>query len=318
MADRHSTDSVRAHERFEYWREQVCRTFVGLDVHAPASRAFFGRLASRAAGRCLLVRAEGASQVISRTERLIRDDDAHCTVVMLQRAGQATVVQDGRRTMLRPDQIALIDSSRPYRLEFHQPFVQDVVKLPTELLERRLPAAAALAARSIDCTTLSGRMLAAALGAAGGDAEDDGPAHAIGRLEAPVIELLALALDREGSDGVHDADAPLRVRRAKAYILARLGDPSLRIEDIAAAQHVSPRLLQRLFAAEGGSMSTWIVEQRLLRCHRTLAAGTADGRTITEIALAHGFADPSHFGRAFRRRFGVPPSVLRATGSPGV
>jgi AraC-like DNA-binding protein len=39
--------------------------------------------------------------------------------------------------------------------------------------------------------------------------------------------------------------------------------------------------------------------------------------TIGAIALAAGFADRSHFNRAFRRRYGLSPSDLRAAASRG-
>ncbi len=310
---RFATDAVRPHERFEFWRDEVCRTFVGLDVHAVSIRDFHGRLSARSAGRCTLVRAEGASQAVSRTERLIERDEAECAVVMLQRAGRATVHQDGRRTVLSPGHMALIDSRRPYRIEFHEAFVQDVLKAPTALLATRLPSLDALAARSVACVSVPARMLAAAFGGQDGAASD--ATGEPSRLESPLLELVALTLGAgcDVSAAIDPAASP-RVRRAKAYILARLADPALGAEAVASAQGVSLRLLQRQFAADGTSISGWILEQRLVRAHRALQD---PGPSVTDVALAHGFSDPSQFARAFRRRFGLRPSDVRHAGSPG-
>jgi AraC-like DNA-binding protein len=41
------------------------------------------------------------------------------------------------------------------------------------------------------------------------------------------------------------------------------------------------------------------------------------GDTISAIAFAVGFADLSHFNRAFRRRYGCTPSDVRASGRIG-
>lgn len=58
-------------------------------------------------------------------------------------------------------------------------------------------------------------------------------------------------------------------------------------------------------------LSPWqyILRARLDEAARRLWYGT---EPVTEVALATGFASPSHFATAFARRFGVPPSRYRA------
>jgi AraC family transcriptional regulator len=58
-------------------------------------------------------------------------------------------------------------------------------------------------------------------------------------------------------------------------------------------------------------LSPWqyVMRMRLDEAARRLWYGTAP---VTEVALATGFASPSHFATAFARRFGVPPSRYRA------
>ncbi|MFO1295542.1 MAG: helix-turn-helix domain-containing protein [Rubrivivax sp.] len=51
----------------------------------------------------------------------------------------------------------------------------------------------------------------------------------------------------------------------------------------------------------------WVQAERLHACRRELAErGT---RTIGDVAFDWGFNHPSHFSRAYRRLFGVAPSV---------
>lgn len=58
-------------------------------------------------------------------------------------------------------------------------------------------------------------------------------------------------------------------------------------------------------------LSPWqyVMRARLDEAARLLWHGDAP---VTEVALATGFASPSHFATAFARRFGVPPSRYRA------
>lgn len=60
-------------------------------------------------------------------------------------------------------------------------------------------------------------------------------------------------------------------------------------------------------------LSPWqyVLRARLDEAARLLRRGD---EPVTEIALATGFATPSHFATAFARRFGMPPSRWRAAG----
>lgn len=68
--------------------------------------------------------------------------------------------------------------------------------------------------------------------------------------------------------------------------------------------------LARMFrAAYGTAPHAYLIQLRLLRARRMLAAGTAPAK----VAAACGFADQSHLGRRFRRAYGVTPAAYRAT-----
>ncbi|RYY59143.1 MAG: AraC family transcriptional regulator [Chitinophagaceae bacterium] len=67
------------------------------------------------------------------------------------------------------------------------------------------------------------------------------------------------------------------------------------------------RDFQEIFLTTPGK---WLLEQRLQYAHSLLAT---IGKTITEVAAESGFETMSHFSRAFKSRFGVPPSSMRQT-----
>lgn len=83
---------------------------------------------------------------------------------------------------------------------------------------------------------------------------------------------------------------------------------------IAAAAGVGPRQLERLFRAHlGRSPGAEYLRLRLQRARGLLRQSDLG---VTEIAVACGFASASHFARAYRRRFGLPPREERRSGAP--
>ncbi|MBK1615962.1 hypothetical protein CKO44_21140 [Rubrivivax gelatinosus] len=96
-------------------------------------------------------------------------------------------------------------------------------------------------------------------------------------------------------------------RQAEAFILERLHDRRLDVARIAAHLGVSTRYLHQLFAG-GPQVMQWVQEQRLQACRRELAA--VNRRPVAEVAWAWGFTSAAHFSRAFKKRFGVPPSAV--------
>ena len=61
----------------------------------------------------------------------------------------------------------------------------------------------------------------------------------------------------------------------------------------------------------------YVLGQRLAHAHRLLTDPSRAGEKIATIAFAAGFGDVSYFYRAFRRRYDVLPSDLRAQAGRG-
>lgn len=98
-----------------------------------------------------------------------------------------------------------------------------------------------------------------------------------------------------------------RIARAIEHIRPRLGD-AIALGDIAAAVNLSPDRFRHLFMQETGvSFRAYLLWQRLERALVSYIAGT----TLTEAAIASGFADSAHFSRTFRRMFGIAPASVR-------
>jgi AraC family transcriptional regulator len=125
-------------------------------------------------------------------------------------------------------------------------------------------------------------------------------------LEGLALELLGVALRASGRD--HRAPRPPRwLRELRERLQSGFRD-SVRFERLAAEVGVHPVHLARAFRAHYGT-----TPGAFLRGVRVAWAAEEmrrdPDRPLTEVALAAGFSDHSHFSRVFRSLMGVPPGA---------
>jgi len=97
--------------------------------------------------------------------------------------------------------------------------------------------------------------------------------------------------------------------RARAYIDAQ-PPGELSLPRMVQALGTTRSSLYRAFREEGG-VAGYDRLRRLRRLHRAVA-DPLDHRSLTELGADHGFPDPPHLARLFRRTFGYSMSELRA------
>lgn len=119
--------------------------------------------------------------------------------------------------------------------------------------------------------------------------------------------------DKRALQGAHPADAAPpdcigRINRAIDFILANL-QRSHMLDDVAQAAHVSPFHFHRVFRSIVGETPAQFT--RRVRLERAISILSHDpARPLTSVALDCGFASSSDFSRAFKQRYGVPPSAF--------
>jgi AraC-like DNA-binding protein len=142
----------------------------------------------------------------------------------------------------------------------------------------------------------------------------DGYSFAAGDLGTPLAAATAGTVQglraraeemlRESAAGAPMAD------RVRPLLRAGLTRGQLGAEAVARQLSVSVRTLARNLEAEGTSHKQLLDEVRVAAARELLA----EGRTMSDISEALGFADTRSFYRAARRWFGVTPGVLRREG----
>jgi AraC-like DNA-binding protein len=228
----------------------------------------------------------------------------------VQRAGQAIVEQDGRRTVMRVGEFALFNGARPVVMVLPEPFRHDVIDIPGALLRESMHNPEHYCSCPVTTDNVLGRMFLGMLEMARSTADDIGPVEAASVGDA----LLALLGGAIGSTHAH-APLPKNIEvyhreRIRAVAREHLFDPDLSVASIAAAVRLSASYVHRLFSLEPKTLSAWIWEQRLEAAHRAVMA--TDERSITDIAYSVGFKDVAHFSRMFKASFGCSPRALRA------
>lgn len=101
---------------------------------------------------------------------------------------------------------------------------------------------------------------------------------------------------------------PRDLSRAREFIHAHLGT-NITLSDIAAMEHLTPFHFSRLFKQQHGvSPHQYLVQARIEKAIELLRDPR---RTVSDVALAVGFADHSHFIRHFKRLTGTTPRALQ-------
>jgi AraC-like DNA-binding protein len=106
------------------------------------------------------------------------------------------------------------------------------------------------------------------------------------------------------------SDTPALRARMEEWINRNLVDPALSPTTIAAAHGVSVRTVHRIFGADGESLGRYVRTRRLARARQELTGQRS--LPIAAIASRFGFADSSHFTRAFKSHYGICPREYRA------
>jgi AraC-like DNA-binding protein len=307
------TTELSAREREEAWRAAVAETFVPLDFTFPDPRSFRGEISSEVLGTVSVARVTAGAHRAERTQRQIaRIDEAGYYKVSMPLRGQVVIAQDGREATLQPGDLAIYDTSRPYRVCFAGTCRLLVLMFPRRDLRLPRDEVDQVTARPVSGRTGIGGLVAPLLANLADRVDEVGPAQSA-RLADNVVDLLGtLYADLLGQVGYRPADpARTLVARIRSFVEGSLDDPDLGPETVAAACHISVGYLHKLFRTEGTSVSRLIRERRLEQCRRDLISPGHRYLPVGAIGVHWGFLDAAHFSKVFKAAYGVSPSEYR-------
>jgi AraC-like DNA-binding protein len=313
---------VASNDVLGQWTQRFDASFP-LELRSLSSEPLVMELTSKPIGSIAVSWSVASGVQSIRTAQHVKSFDPGLIMLHLVVSGTPIVATTEHTTRLGPGDLTVISSSRPYQMTQQTRHEALSFSIPRAMLT---PVAERLDDLALQrCTDpVVHRLVTPALTHLGESARAGDLGHADADFGELVVSLArTLAAQRHGAR--EDADAAAGARgsvllgQAKAYIEQRLHDPDLRPGEVADAQFISVRYLQKLFQAEGVTMLEWTRSARLRRARRDLADPSQGHRTIAAIAASWGFRHPGHFRRAFRAEFGITPTQFRrdALHAPG-
>jgi acetamidase/formamidase/AraC-like DNA-binding protein len=277
-------------------------------VSAPGAPPLYGHLTSG-----LTARGIGLARIASSPQTLERWGDGSEQIwLALHLDGEAVLRDECQTIALAPGDIILGPARAAAGLQYHSTCRQFMVSMPGSALTDRLPPRARPALDHLSGRTGLGRMFAGTLGALAEafDTLDDADVLPI-ELSLSAFIASALSTRRDDTAATFSKTQAGTLQRLQQHIESLLSDPRLSLAAVAAHEHVSERLVQKLFEASGETFTGHLRRRRLERCRADLAHRQYGHLSISDICFRWGFNDAAHFSHAFRDRYQMSPRQYR-------
>jgi AraC-like DNA-binding protein len=299
---------VHPRDRFDYWHNVACKEIV---EHAcfPVSRVHFeADIEVGSLGTLDLVAFQNSPLRVEHGQAHISRRSSEQLFLCRETSGVVSVEQEGRQITLRPGDMTLVDPALPYSANFGPGSRTLVLKLPRRELQTRVGKTRDMVARPIQAGATNDGLTSsftAGLPAVAGEV-DPLCAQLIANF---VLDLAALSLAKaiKGATQRVSSSKATAILQIRAAVKTRLADPDLDVQSVADAVGLSVRYANSLLAAQDTSIGRLILTERLERCRQALEDPIQSGRSVSEIAFGWGFSDLTHFGRCFKKAYGLSP-----------
>lgn len=110
------TEEAPPGSRVEYWRDAVCDSLVPLAMSTQLPGDYRGTLACTELGATQFAELTASPLLVWRTRALIRRSDPGLYKIEMHTRGHSILAQGGRKSRLRTGDVAVVETSRPYRM----------------------------------------------------------------------------------------------------------------------------------------------------------------------------------------------------------
>jgi AraC-like DNA-binding protein len=305
-----NTDDVAPRDRVPYWSEWIDRLFCGLRSDLYGDTVFDGHVATAHAGDVVLTRLESNRHRVMRSAAGVRGSEVGYLKIVAPFHGCAGVEQKGREAWVQPGEWSIYDTTDTYAVSNPVPVEHLIVMVPKahlaerglaidELMARRLGGSGGIARVTLETMRSAWREL---------PTMSDDAAASLGEVITQCVHLSLLDLAGRGTAATQRETLRERI---KQHVQRHLGDPELSVDQIARALNCSRRALYNAFADEPDGVAGYVLARRIEACRSAFDDPRAAERSITEIAMAHGFSNTAHFSRVFRAHAGLSPREYR-------
>ncbi len=294
------------------FRNAVQEAFVPLRINSNRPHSFRAKIRTCEIGDIHFSELTATRHSAERTPDLISNVDTPNYRLSLQLSGTGVLLQDNRRAILRPGDLAIYDTNRPYLLTFENDFRVMVVKFPHFLLGIPSDLVGQITAVTMHGTSGIGSLISPFLSQLANNFDKLGGTAGI-RLAHSAVDLITTMISIELEDLARITGPRTALfRQILEYIEDNLTSPDLGPSQLATSHFISTRHLHGLFREQGTTVSTWIRTRRLEKCLKELRDPICSHHSIATIATRWGFVDAAHFSRVFKAAFNASPSDIRA------
>jgi AraC-like DNA-binding protein len=299
-AQQFSTDALPEERRVALWEDHNVSELFDLRCRTLRGATLDASMVSVQLERVQLARVRGNPHVVERTADMVRRRPSDAVAVYLTLVGEAQFYHEDAMRTVRPGQLLVCDTDRPFLRGFSQGLEELVVTVPRETFRdlTGLPTLTDPLVMDFVPGPVAARTLARLVGRA-----------VRARQAHPVEEETLLRLMSGLVTGRPDDVALVHLATARAFADEWLADPGLTAARIAEAVGISERHLSRIFSASGASVPQHILGRRLDRARELLLA--EPGLTVAELAARVGLGSQAYLSHAFRDRFGERVTDVR-------
>ncbi|MET4336500.1 AraC family transcriptional activator of tynA and feaB [Bradyrhizobium sp. F1.2.2] len=303
-----TTRDVHPRDRFDYWHSVACKEIVEHES-SPASRTSFeAKIEVGSLGGLDLVAFQNSPLAVEHGQAHCSRKYAEQVLFCRETSGFVNVEQEGRQITLHPGHMTILDPALPYSANFSEGSKTLVLKIPRRELEARLGKIRGMVALLIQGTA-EDRLTSSFIAALPALAGETRPV--CGELITNcMLDLIALSLAKavESTTLRVSSTRAMAILQIRAAIKVRLADPALDVQSVANAVGLSVRHANNILASQDTSIGRLILRERLERCRQALENPVQSRRSVSEVAFGWGFSDLTHFGRCFKKAYGMSPS----------
>lgn len=303
--DQWSSDAYRPAEARAAWLDRFAKAYGNVSRDsAPFHRPFRLRMESYRLGSVGVSFVESLWSRLCRTPSPAPSSQQEMYWLFQPRSGATICRTPKGRFVVRPGECFLFNLSETFALECNEPSAGVSLTFPKQWLARWM-------SRPERCPPLflnSGEWSSALCSVVSTLHPDS-----ISRLALPaaaVAENVAVLLTLAAGPDSQARAVPL-LESLRSTLTDSLHEPGLCASHVATLHHISLRTLHYTFANARTTFLQELLRMRLERAQEMLNDESLSRLEIAEVADRCGFADPSHFARRFRQRFGQAPVQYR-------
>ena len=285
-------------------------TLYGLESDVYGDQHFSARLGTFELGAVGMTKIEAQRHRVRRTSASMASHSTDFLKIVAPWQGEARICQNGREAVARSGQWLIYDTTREYEVLNPEWCEHLIITLPKSRFEDHGRAIDGLMGGYVGGSEGVSRIALDMMRGTFAECRAMGQGLAQ-HVTDSMLQLVQLSLLDACGRAASLSTSELLLGRIKAYVRQHLRDPGLSVDAVAAALNCSKRHLYNAFANEALSISQHIWAERVALFQRELINPANRHCTLTELALACGFASGAHLSRLFKQHTGQTPAQFR-------